>query len=88
MSAESTLPRSEDHSATPDEKRLAFSNELTSPEHAALEMKNKSKGIHAFPSWSKKAPQEGHTVQAAETPVSVSFFSLFRLVRLIALVEW
>ncbi|KAG1728170.1 P-loop containing nucleoside triphosphate hydrolase protein [Suillus paluster] len=91
MGAEPISPAlhiSEGPSATPDEKQPvpAFSKEPTAPpEHVALEMKAKPKGIPTFLPWLKKASKEGESLdseavnaKAAETLAPASFFSLFR----------
>jgi len=89
MDAEPTspapLPCTEDHSTTLDEKRPSFSKELTSPEHAALETKDKPKSIKPFLPWLKKPSKDRPSLdsvessKAAETPVPAPFLSLFRL---------
>jgi len=88
MDAEPTSPTplcTESHSITLGEKR-PFSKELTSPEHAALETKDKSKSIKTFLPWLKKLskdrPSHDSVVESskvAETPVPAPFLSLFRL---------
>ncbi|KAG1732478.1 P-loop containing nucleoside triphosphate hydrolase protein [Suillus lakei] len=86
MSAEPTSlaphTSSEGLPATPNEKKPAFSKELTPPEHVTLEMKKNSKGIRAFLPWSKKASKEmeseAENAKAADAPVPASFLSLFR----------
>jgi hypothetical protein len=77
---------SEGHPVIPDEKPPAFSKELTSPEHAALQTKDKSKKSRSFLPWSKKAPNDGgspdtvvENAKEVETSVPVPFLSLFRL---------
>jgi len=67
MDAEPTSPAplyTEGHSTTLDENRPSFSKELTCPEDAALETKDKSKSIEA---------------SLPETTVPAPFLSLFRL---------
>lgn len=89
MDAEPTSPAplcTEGHSTTLDEKRPSFSRERTSPEHAALDTKDKSKSIKTFLPWLKKPSKDRpspdivvESSKAAETPVPAPFLSLFRL---------
>jgi hypothetical protein len=86
MDAEPILPTLQytgSHSAIPDEKEPTFSEKLTSPEHAALETKDKP---HTFPpSLNKLSKDKGShdsivvTAKAAEKYAPAPFLSLFRL---------